>query len=41
MRAVVIAYNKFRSYIIDSKVIVYMDLAAIQHLLLKRMPNFF
>jgi hypothetical protein len=34
--AVVFAYEKFRSYIVNSKVIVYIDHAAIKYLLAKK-----
>jgi hypothetical protein len=37
--AVVFAFKKFRSYIVNSKVIVYIDHAAIKYLLARRKLN--
>ena len=37
--AVVFTFEKFRSYIVNSKVIVYTDHAAIKYLLSKKMLN--
>ena len=39
MLAVVFTFEKFRSYIINSKVIVYTDHAAIKYLLSKKDAN--
>jgi hypothetical protein len=37
--AVLFAFEKFRSYIVNSKVIVYTDHVAIKYLLSKRMQS--
>jgi hypothetical protein len=37
--AVIFVFEKFRSYIVNSKVIVYTDHAAIKYLLSKKMPS--
>ena len=39
MLAVVFAYEKFRSYILRSHVIIYTDNAAIKHLMAKAKPR--
>ena len=37
--AVVFAMDKFRSYLVDAKVIVYMDHAALKYLLTKKVAK--